>query len=432
MRGCAGVALLAWLTIMAPAPAAGQRAATGLGARLDAWLQPFIAAGHMSGTLLVRVAGETRHVRTVGTRTADDASPLMPDTPLNVASLAKPLTVLIATRLAAEGRLRLDDTVGAWLPGFPGGGQVTVDDLLRHRSGIPHRVLPEAAQHQRHAMAELVALAAAAPRDFEPGTAVRYSSGGYTVAAAVLERSGGASYAELLRRHVTGPVGATHTSDASTGPAPGGAWGQYLAPGGPIPAPARDLSFLVGAGAVSSTAADIARIVEGIVDGTYGEAVRERLVDSTGSLAWHGATSGHRAMALHHGPSGLTVVYLGNLHTGLANLLQRDVPRLVAGLPVTAPTVPAPPVLPVPQPARATASGWYMLGWPQPLRFVGDSLALLGEWPLWPIGPDRYFWPQDYQSLSLERDADGAPRALQWRQEDGGLRVEWLGRSRPE
>ena len=80
---------------------------------------------------------------------------------------------------------------------------------------------------------------------------------------AVLEGATGRPFAELLGRRVADPVGATRTGDASTGPAPGGAWGQYLLPTGPVEARRRDLSHLVGGGSMYSTADDLLRIVRG-------------------------------------------------------------------------------------------------------------------------------------------------------------------------
>ena len=43
-----------------------------------------------------------------------------------------------ALQLAGEGRLALEDTVERWLPGLvPGGGAITVRQLLNHTSGLP-------------------------------------------------------------------------------------------------------------------------------------------------------------------------------------------------------------------------------------------------------------------------------------------------------
>src|SRR5438552_2035787 len=54
-----------------------------------------------------------------------------------VGSVTKTFVATVVLQLAAEGRLRLDDPVGRWLPGLlPDGERITIRDLLAHRSGL--------------------------------------------------------------------------------------------------------------------------------------------------------------------------------------------------------------------------------------------------------------------------------------------------------
>ena len=74
--------------------------------------------------------------RSTGSRVAVDAERTMYD----LASLTKVVaTTAAAMVLVDHGKLRLDDRVTHYLPAFGGGAkdEITIRDLLTHRSGLP-------------------------------------------------------------------------------------------------------------------------------------------------------------------------------------------------------------------------------------------------------------------------------------------------------
>ena len=183
----------------------------------------------------------------------------------------------MAIRLIEEGKLSENSLLSKWLPTFPRGDEITVEQLLRHGAGIPHRVTTEAEETHPHTAANMVSLAARKPLLFDPGTDTVYSSAGYSVLARVLELAGGRSYSELLEDLVLAPAGAVHTIGRadSRHPLAGRAQGLFLGPDGPLNAPLKDLSFLVGAGSVYSTPRDLLAIQRAVLDGTYDEGTYE-------------------------------------------------------------------------------------------------------------------------------------------------------------
>ena len=61
----------------------------------------------------------------------------------NIRSMTKPLTGVAVQMLADEGKLRLDDPVAKYLPGFDNDKSkaITIEQLLQHRSGLPLTIL---------------------------------------------------------------------------------------------------------------------------------------------------------------------------------------------------------------------------------------------------------------------------------------------------
>ncbi|MDR3512063.1 MAG: serine hydrolase [Caulobacteraceae bacterium] len=139
-------------------------------ARIGPALQGVVDNGLLSGavTLLWR-NGEVADVTTVGQRNIEAGLPMTRDTLFRIASMTKPVTSVAALMLMEEGKLKLDDPITKWLPEFAdmqvlkdaqgpvddtyaAPRDITVDDLMTHRSGLAYAftsVGPIAHAHQR-------------------------------------------------------------------------------------------------------------------------------------------------------------------------------------------------------------------------------------------------------------------------------------------
>ena len=125
-------------------------------AQISPALQAVVDAGDLSGfvTLIWR-KGEVAQVNTIGHRDVETAAPMRRDTLFRIASMTKPVTSIAALMLLEEGKLRLDDPIATWLPEFsdmqvlrdatgsvddtyPAPREITVEDLMTHRSGLAY------------------------------------------------------------------------------------------------------------------------------------------------------------------------------------------------------------------------------------------------------------------------------------------------------
>ena len=105
---------------------------------------------------------------------------------------------MLALQLIMEKKLGYRDTLERWIRGIPSGDRITIEHLLRHRSGIPHRVTTEKDETQPMTAADVVEFARHSTLLFEPGSRSSYSSAGFSVLSRVLELASGKSYADLL------------------------------------------------------------------------------------------------------------------------------------------------------------------------------------------------------------------------------------------
>lgn len=207
--------------------------------KLDDLVTKLDAADVFSGTVLVAKNGRTFYERACGMANRTWKAPNRTNTKFNVASLGKMFTAVAVAKLAEQGKLSYDDTVGKILPDYPNKDvreKVTVHQLLTHTSGIPAASFAKAlaALRQGHRkVGDYLPSFANDPLTFEPGTKFEYTNNGYIVLGAIIEKASGQDYYDYIRQHVYAPAGMTDSDsyEIDTDP-PNLATGYMDGPGG--------------------------------------------------------------------------------------------------------------------------------------------------------------------------------------------------------
>ncbi len=182
----------------------------GFGSVRRAFAGNFAERGEAGAAICVTVGGRVVADLWGGWADARRETSWGPDTLVNVFSVGKGLTALLAARLAGDGRLDIDALVTQYWPEFGASGKeaVTVRQLITHQAGLPalRRRLPPGAMFDWAVMTG--ALAAQRPW-WQPGTAHGYhvNTFGFLVGE-VLRRATGHSVGTLLREEIAGPLGA--------------------------------------------------------------------------------------------------------------------------------------------------------------------------------------------------------------------------------
>jgi CubicO group peptidase (beta-lactamase class C family) len=177
-----------------------------------------------SGVIWVDRAGEPVFQRACGLANRACEAPNRVDTRFALASGSKGFVALAVASLIESGELRLDTTarsiLGADLPLIA--GDVTVEHLLAHRSGIgdyldedgdgeiTDYVLSEPV-HRLDTTEAFLPVLDGHPTLFPAGERFKYCNGGYMVLALILERAGGRPFHELLASRVFDPAGMADT-----------------------------------------------------------------------------------------------------------------------------------------------------------------------------------------------------------------------------
>ena len=144
-----------------------------------------------------------------------DFSDYTANTKQQIASCSKWLSAALIMTFVDEGKLKVTDTVGKWLPVLSahGKGKITISQCLSHLTGIKAPPLKENLQEMKNAstMDEAIANLAGLPMEGEPGKVFHYSNVGLQIAGAVIEKISGKSFETLFAERIATPLNMKNT-----------------------------------------------------------------------------------------------------------------------------------------------------------------------------------------------------------------------------
>ena len=274
-----------------------------------------------------------------------------PATNYRLASVSKQFTAAAVLLLVEDGRLQLGDRVRDWFPTLPQAmAAATVRHLLTHTSGVVDYedvMSPEVAAPLRDA--DVLALLESQDRTyFAPGTAYRYSNGGYALLALMVERASGHDFASFLRQRIFTPLDmhgtVAHVEGVSV--VAERAYG-YSARGGSWVRTDQDpTSAVLGDGGIYSSIDDLAKWDAGLYDDRLLRPASRRLAFApatesdepdvrygfgwriTGDSLWHsGETIGFRNVIVRYPGRRLTVAVLSNRNDPEPHAMARAIAR---------------------------------------------------------------------------------------------------------
>jgi D-alanyl-D-alanine carboxypeptidase len=184
---------------------------------LRSWIGAQAAHRRVPGVqVAVRSGDELVLSSAVGLADVGSGTPLTTDHLFHVASHSKTFTSTAVLRLVDQGRMRLDDDIGAHVTELAGSplARVTVRELLGHQGGV--------VRDGAHAdfwqlddpfpdRAALVAEVLRAGGVHRRNEHFKYSNAGYALVGLAIEAVTGRPYAEHLRAAVLEPLGLTRT-----------------------------------------------------------------------------------------------------------------------------------------------------------------------------------------------------------------------------
>jgi CubicO group peptidase (beta-lactamase class C family) len=195
------------------------------------------ATGVPSASVAVVQGGKVAYVKAYGMARLNPATAAEPGMRYSIGSVSKQFTAAVVLLLVQDGKLKLDDPVGKYLPGLTRANEVTIRQVLSMTSGYqdfwPEDYVMTSMMKSTNPQ-QILDVWAKKPLDFEPGTEWQYSNTNYVVAGRIAEIAGGKPLIEQLQERIFKPLKMTgvFNSDASRLPAndPTGYYQHALGP----------------------------------------------------------------------------------------------------------------------------------------------------------------------------------------------------------
>lgn len=261
--------------------------------RLDARFGAMIEAGDMPGAaILIARDGEIAHLSTLGDLRPDGPE-MREDAIFRIYSMTKPITSVAAMMLVEQGRLGLGHPVHAYIPEFremqvataegtePARRPITVQDLLRHSSGLTYGFFGAGPAREAYKEAgvgdaaltnlEAARQLAGLPLEHQPGGTWEYSRA-TDVLGAVVEVVTGKPLAQAFEEMIFEPLGMTDTAfffeDAARHPRIAEAFPEHAKIGDfSMFDPRAARGFESGGGGLVSTIHDYSRFAQMLLNG---------------------------------------------------------------------------------------------------------------------------------------------------------------------
>lgn len=166
------------------------------------------------GVIAVSKNGELQLNEPAGLADVENNVPVQPNTKFRIGSISKTFTSVLVLKAVEEGKLKLDDKLSVYLPQIRNSGTITIEQMLRHRSGIYS--VTSAVDYLAWCTTpqtrdQLIAIIQKNQPAFEPDAKSEYSNSNYILLTFILEDLYGKTYAALLSEKIAQPLGLNDT-----------------------------------------------------------------------------------------------------------------------------------------------------------------------------------------------------------------------------
>jgi CubicO group peptidase (beta-lactamase class C family) len=256
-------------------------------------LKSDVEGKRIPGAVLILVRnGKIVTFDAIGYQVRAGQTPMKKDAIFRVASMSKPITTVAAMILAEQNKLDIGAPVAQYLPefrdvkvGVDGAAPkrpMTVQDLMRHTSGLTYGLFGNSPVDQMYrkanifaakSLAEMVKTIAGMPLLHQPGEAWEYSVS-TDVLGRVVEVASGMELDSFVQERIAGPLKMTDTGFWVKPDAISRLAKPDADSGLPFADPSQKPAILSGGGGMFSTAGDYARFCQMLLNGGELEGVR--------------------------------------------------------------------------------------------------------------------------------------------------------------
>ncbi|MBV8388183.1 MAG: beta-lactamase family protein [Mucilaginibacter sp.] len=192
--------------------------------RLDSLFDVLSKKNPAMGSVAISQNGKIVYRKVIGNAMMNehDIIPANEKTEYRIGSITKMFTAAMVFQLIEEHKLSLSDTLAKFFPSLPNAHRITIEYMLRHRSGLPNftnnsnthfddwKDTPKT--HE-----ELMVMISAQKPDFEPNAKADYNNSNYLILGYIIEKVTKKPYRELLNERIIKKIDLKNTHYGTNG-----------------------------------------------------------------------------------------------------------------------------------------------------------------------------------------------------------------------
>lgn len=186
---------------------------------LNEFLSSLEAENRAMGSLAISQEGKLIYQKVIGHRHQEGTNRIAadPDTRYRIWSITKTYTATMILQLIEEGKLSLDDHLADFYPSIKNSSNITITDMLGHRSGIRDFTRDESPIWDSLPGSEITSSImiheiSNYESDFPPQDQFQYSNSNYLILGYLIERLDSVSYAIALQNRISHKLGLKRTT----------------------------------------------------------------------------------------------------------------------------------------------------------------------------------------------------------------------------
>lgn len=178
---------------------------------LDRYMMAEASVNGFTGTILVEKAGKLIYEKAFGFADREWNIPNTLQSKYQIGSITKQFTAVAILQLVEEGKIRLDDKLSKYIPGFTKGDSITIHTMLVHTSGLKDYEYDQAFLGFAESLIltktpqlrdSLINYFRNNPYDFPVGSKWSYSNTGYYLLGCIIEKVSGLSFSDYVERNM--------------------------------------------------------------------------------------------------------------------------------------------------------------------------------------------------------------------------------------
>ena len=179
----------------------GQAPKNNLTYKLDEYFTALTNLKNFNGNMIIAKEGHLLLDKTYNIVGENDSLKVTRDSKFIIASVSKVFIKFSILKLVELNKIRLTDHLNKFIPDFPNGEEITIEQLMHHQSGLP-RELTNNDTYSSLTLSKIIELAKREKLQFEPGTQTLYSNVGYFILHYIIDKSSENGYLAFIQNEI--------------------------------------------------------------------------------------------------------------------------------------------------------------------------------------------------------------------------------------